>query len=172
MNSTKSLGNIAIAIAATLVSVLTFAVHGWNRVFHHVVGLPTIEERRVALAVFMATLFIGYGVPFMLCPFTREGIGDRRWPIGEAFTIVSGVLVGVALLSVAGLIPGALGAYQDVIGVLLAYLAAFLAYSFAAKKAVANWRAKRWSRVLANVGVILVSGTIVLIGGWMTVFFE
>ena len=172
MRLAQPLGNGPIAMAAIALAVITFAVHGWNRISHHVVSLPTPEEKQAALLVFIITLIVGYGVAFVLHLLSKEASGDRRWPIYGIIAVVTGIFLSVMFISVGDLIPGSLGAYQDVIGIFLAYVAMILAYTFAVKKAISSWRAGYWSGVIANASVVLVSGAIIFIISGMIVYFE
>ena len=136
------------------------------------VSLPTPEEKHAALLVFIITLIVSYGAALVLHLLSKEASADRRWPIYEIVVVVTGIFLGVMFISVSDLIPGSLGAYQDVIGIFLAYVAMILAYTFAVKKGISSWRAGYWRGVLANASVVLVSGVIIFIVSWMTVYFE
>lgn len=158
----KLFSRFVVVATAILLSVTTPTILKWNRIAYHTVSRPTLEEQLSALVIFLTTLSFSYGIPLVICWLIKQDTGDQEWPIGEIATVILGLVVGFGLI-------GGLGA--DII-ILIVYLTAFLSYSFAAQKALANWRAKLWSRFQANVAVMLVAGGGILAVSWIIIIFE
>jgi len=170
MNPIKIFSDNKLTITAgILLGAVTFVVHGWNRISNNVVSLPTEGEKSIAFLVFIATILITFTVPFILYLFTKRNSGNSLWPIFEITLITIGVLLGVAFISIADLIPGP---YQDVIGVFLAYVLVVIAYLSTFKKAIVSLGSRSWGKLAANGGVMLLAATAIFVVGWMMVYFE
>ncbi len=153
---------VVLITTATLLSVITPTILKWNRIAYHTVSRPTFEEGISALIIFLTTLGFSYGIPFVICRLIKPDAGDQGWSIGQIATVVLGIIVGFGLID---------GLGTD-ITILIVYLTAFLSYSFAAQKALSNWRAKLWSRFQVNVVVMLVAGVGILAVSLIILLFE
>ena len=172
MNLLTQISNRTFATAATLLAIITFAVHGYNRLSHHVVSTPSPDEKQAAFLFFMITTLVAFSVPIVLTVLKKQTRGDKNWPIYEAIAIAVGFFLAFVFAFVSDLIPGSLGAYQDVVGVFLAYILVVNAYSFSISKVIASAREEQWYRVFASGGVLLLTGSTIFIVSWMMVYFE
>lgn len=153
---------VVIIATATLLSVITPTIFKWNRIAYHTVSRQTFEEGMSALIIFLTTLGFSYGIPVIICRLIKLDTDDQGWSILEIATIVLGLIVGFGLIE---------GLGTDII-IQIVYLTAFLSYSFAAQKALSNWRAKLWSRFQVNAAVMLVAGVGILVVSFVIGFVE
>jgi len=176
MKFSKSLSSRINIVIIILLAIISFTIHIWNRSSHHVVSLPTTDEKNISYLVFIATLLLCYSVPLVLVKFTPITNGHSRWPIYETLTVIVGLFLCFIFFSIdlSGLTKtlNKISNYQDVIGVFLAYIAAILAYSFSFKNGLISWQARDRGRALANASMALLSAIIFFFASYMVVYFE
>ena len=158
-----------IAAVTIVLATATFGAHlkmpSWSMSFSKSMTMASDYAdilRTYGLFIQVACLLAIYGLPLTLGFSQRDPIDRSGWPLLEFGAVALGDVVRRLWLS--GKLDNlGLLSLPDLGGAFLAYLLVYLAYSFAAHKAMAGLRATSFGKALVSGGVAGVAGLLIYV---------